>query len=146
MNMRTSTMDKAVQKNGHGNSLFQFFKVMHAFESKQPFARIGIDAMKLLEHIALQHANGRPLTVTEAMKLTSIASPSSIHKKIEKLRGEDLISHQYADTNRRTKYLMPSAYALKILAEMDHTLQHGAKQSHKVSKIRQHDQKRLGAG
>ncbi len=125
-------MDKAVQKNGQDNSLFQYFKVMHAFESRQPFARIGIDAMKLLEHIALQHASGQPLTVSQAMKLTSIASPSSIHKKIEKLRGEDLISHQFATTNRRTKYLTPSAYALKILAEMDHKLQNGMKESHKL--------------
>ncbi len=126
-------MNNMQLKNGSENSLYQYFKVMHAFESKQPFSRIGIDAMKLLEHIALQHATGQPLTVSQAMRLNSIASPSSIHKKIEKLRGEDLINHQFATANRRTKYLMPSNYALKLLAEMNHTLQNGIKETPKMS-------------
>lgn len=111
------------------NSLFQFFKVMHSYESKPPFVRVGIDAMKLLEHIALQHAAGQPLTVSQAMKLTSIASPSSIHKKIEKLREADLIHHQFSTSNRRTKYLTPSAFALRLLSEMNHALQNGNMES-----------------
>ncbi len=114
------------------NSLFHFFKVMHSYEAKQPFAGVGIDAMKLLEHIALQYAAGQPMTVSQAMKLASIASPSSIHKKIEKLRGADLIHHQFSTTNRRTKYLTPSAYALRLLGEMNHKLQNGNFESPKL--------------
>jgi hypothetical protein len=56
---------------------------------------------------------GKAMTVSNAMKLSNIASPASIHRKLELLRVANLISHEFNDGNRRTKYLAPTPLTLK---------------------------------
>jgi len=88
---------------------FPLLKTFADFESGQVFTTMDAETVKLLEQIVIQYAEGHPLTVSQAMMLSRIASPSSLHKKIEKLRKANLISHEYNAANRRTKYLMPSS-------------------------------------
>jgi DNA-binding MarR family transcriptional regulator len=65
-------------------------------------------AKRLLEVIALSHAENRPLTVSEAMALEPIASPGTIHRKLDLLREMGLINQIFQGDNRRTKYLVPT--------------------------------------
>jgi DNA-binding MarR family transcriptional regulator len=65
----------------------------------------------LLRVIGLHHAQGQPLTVTQAMALSAIASPATIHRKLDTLRELDLIEQTFEGSNRRTKYLSPTQTA-----------------------------------
>ena len=82
------------------------------FLSYSSDANLDIDhtAHKLLEIIAVC-AQHEPLTVTEAMELTEIASPATVHRKLNQLIAKQLITAVYDGQNRRTKYLvlMPKA-------------------------------------
>jgi DNA-binding MarR family transcriptional regulator len=65
------------------------------------------DAFKLLEIIASRHYENNPITVSEAMRLGVIASPASIHRKLDILREGGLITSLHKDNDRRTQYLKP---------------------------------------
>lgn len=69
------------------------------------------ESSKLLEIISVAHAQNKPLTVTEAMRLRIVASPASIHRKLDQLRELGYVDGVYQGKNRRTRYLMPLSKA-----------------------------------
>jgi DNA-binding MarR family transcriptional regulator len=68
-------------------------------------ANLDLTAIRLLEVIAGCHYH-EPLTVTEAMSLQEIASPATLHRKLDDLLIAGLITHQQLPDNRRTKNLL----------------------------------------
>ena len=56
---------------------------------------------KLLETIAIKSAQGQPMVVTQTMELSDIASPATIHRRIEVLKKAGLI--QVIQTRSRGK-------------------------------------------
>jgi len=87
-------------------------KIILSLEKQAPFRDLDQESIKLLEVIALGELEGTPLQVTKAMELKHIASPASIHRKLETLRTQGLIEHVFVEGNRRTKYLKPTELAL----------------------------------
>ena len=79
---------------------------------------IDSNALLLLNEIALQHFAGKTLSVTQAMALKKLASPATLHRKIDALREAGLIEQIFVGKNRRTKYLVPTkdthAYFAKL--------------------------------
>ena len=72
---------------------------------------IDATAMLLLNEIAVRNLEGKTITVTEAMTISSIASPATIHRKLDELREVGLIEQIFEGNNRRTKYLVPTKTA-----------------------------------
>ena len=72
---------------------------------------IDATAMLLLNEIAVRNLEGKTITVTEAMSLSTIASPATIHRKLDELREAELIEQIFEGKNRRTKYLVPTKTA-----------------------------------
>ena len=90
----------------------RFLNLLHALEGGEQNKGLDLEARKLLEIIAVRHEQQQPLTVTEAMALSHIASPATIHRKLDQLREAGLVDARYEDNNRRTKFLMPTQAAL----------------------------------
>lgn len=74
---------------------------------------IKFDALtiRVLEAIALGEHNGKPLTVTAAMNLGEIASPATLHRRIDKLAAGDWVVRRHLDYTPRFKYLFLTAKA-----------------------------------
>ena len=85
---------------------------------KSPVKKIDSTALLLLNEIAVQHYDGKNITVTEAMLLSNIASPATVHRKLDELREAGLIEQVFEGKNRRTKYLVPSKEADSYFAKM----------------------------
>jgi Fe2+ or Zn2+ uptake regulation protein len=104
----------------------RFLNLIHALDSGHQTPAMDLDAKKLLEVIAVHHAQGQPLTVTDAMALSAIASPATIHRKLDQLRELDMVHTIFEGKNRRTKYLIPTQaahdYFEKISAAMQQAL------------------------
>ena len=83
----------------------RFLNLLHTLEGAGQMPDIDADSRKLLELIALKHNQQNPLTISEAMALGHIASPATIHRKLDQLRELGMIDSHYEGTNRRTKYL-----------------------------------------
>ena len=75
-------------------------------------------ALQLLNEIAVQHFDGKTLTVAQAIALNKIASPATLHRKLDELREAGLIQQIFEGKNRRTKYLVPTKAADADFAKM----------------------------
>ncbi len=67
-------------------------------------ADLDLTALKLLDTLASCHYH-EPLTVTEAMELQEIASPATLHRKLDELELAGLIIRTSVD-DRRTKHVL----------------------------------------
>ena len=85
---------------------------------KTPVKNIDSTALLLLNEIAVQHYDGKNITVTQAMLLTNIASSATVHRKLDKLIEVSLIEQVFEGKNRRTKYLIPTKEAESYFAKM----------------------------
>jgi len=90
----------------------RFLTLLHSIEGKGEIPVLDLDAKKLLETIAVRHSQGKPLTVTEAMAMSHIASPATIHRKLDVLREIGMIDTHFEGSNRRTKFLVPTTQAV----------------------------------
>ncbi len=88
-----------------------YFRFLALVETPTNLLKVSRDALALLDVIA-SCADLDPLSVTEAMSLSDIASPATIHRKLDELVEAGLVTHDYREGNRRTKYLLPTKKAL----------------------------------
>lgn len=107
----------------------RFLNIIHALENGQNAPSMDLDAKKLLEIIAVSHAASKPLTVTDAMGLTHVASPATIHRKLDQLRELNMIETLYEGTNRRTKYLIPTQTAHDYFAQVGRAMEEALAQA-----------------
>ncbi len=91
----------------------RFLTLLHTIEGKGELPLLDLDAKKLLETIAVRYSQGKPLTVTETMAMSHIASPATIHRKLDILREIGMIDTQFEGSNRRTKFLAPTPQAVQ---------------------------------
>jgi DNA-binding MarR family transcriptional regulator len=75
-------------------------------------------ALQLLNEIAVQHFDGKTLTVSQALAFNKIASPATLHRKLDELREAGLIQQVFEGKDRRTKYLVPTKEADAYFAKM----------------------------
>lgn len=95
------------------NTYLRFLNLLRGVEASFLPPTLDTTAKCLLERIACQHALDDPLTVTAAMALQDVASPATIHRKIDDLRTAGLVETEFQGDNRRTKYLTPTSKARK---------------------------------
>jgi Fe2+ or Zn2+ uptake regulation protein len=96
----------------------RFLNFIHALDGDANAPQMDLDAKKLLEVIYVKHGQGTPLTVTDAMTLNHIASPATIHRKLDQLRELGMIDTVFEGKNRRTKYLVTTQVAHDYFAKL----------------------------
>lgn len=85
-------------------------------------ADVDLLALRLLEAIAIADAKDTRLTVTDAMALREIASPATMHRKLNTLLDAGLITQVFEGKNRRTKYLVPTVSAAKQFEQLGNAM------------------------
>jgi Fe2+ or Zn2+ uptake regulation protein len=101
----------------------RFLNLIHALDGGANAPAMDLDAKKLLEVIAVRHSAEKPLTVTDAMALNTIASPATIHRKLDQLRELGMIDTVFEGKNRRTKYLVPTQMAHDYFNQVGQVMQ-----------------------
>lgn len=91
------------------STFIRFLHLKEVLSGHQIDAEIDLTAQKLLEVLSLSHAQNKALSVTDAMQLQSIASPATLHRKLSNLLEMGYIEFVFDGTNRRTKYIHPTA-------------------------------------
>lgn len=77
-------------------------------KNKNALGAIDSTSQLLLHLIAVKKIDNKPMTVTEAMSLSEVGGPSTIHRKLDQLKDANLIETVFIGSNRRRKYLIPS--------------------------------------
>jgi len=92
------------------NLYIHFFRDLHI---KNKISPVGINptTLLLLHLVAVKNIEKKPLTITEAMSLSGVGSPATIHRKLDQLRDANLIESVFIGSNRRTKYIKTSKEA-----------------------------------
>ena len=100
----------------------RFLHLTQAISGELPTSNVDFSALRLLEAIAVAKAQGSPLTVTNAMELNTLASPATLHRKLDALLEAGLVEQEFEGKNRRTKYLVPTQSASKYFEQMGRAL------------------------
>lgn len=69
----------------------------------------------LFNLIAINDFHHKPMRVTEAMHKSMVASPATIHRKLDNLREKGLIDTMFEGKNRRTKFLVLTPMGVNYL-------------------------------
>ena len=78
--------------------------------------------IKVLEAIAMAESSDKPFTVNQAMALDSIASPATMHRRLDMLLDAGYITHVYKEKNRRTKYIVTTERSKTYFKALEHCL------------------------
>lgn len=89
------------------------------FELSQAYTLpVDLTAQRLLELITVRDDQGKRMTVTDAMMLRDLASPATLHRKLDDLMDAKLIEQKFEGRNRRTKYLVPTKKAVDHFSKL----------------------------
>jgi DNA-binding MarR family transcriptional regulator len=103
----------------------RFLSLVQALDSAS-VSDVDETSRHLLQLIVLKHAQGHALTVTDAMAMASVASPATIHRKLDALREAGLITQTFEGKNRRTKYLVPTDAANAYFSKLGQAMNEAA--------------------
>jgi len=105
------------------NAYFQFLINSYDLDINGKSSRhVDSTSTLLLNEIALHHFKRKPLTVSQAMDMSFIAGPATIHRKIKELQKDGLVELRYSGLNRRTKYLIPTDTANSHFKKMSEAM------------------------
>jgi DNA-binding MarR family transcriptional regulator len=105
----------------------RFLNVMKAIEADGELPQMDLECRRLLEEVAVRQHEGQSLTVTEAMALADIASPATLHRKLDQLLQLGMVEHQFEGDNRRTKYLVCTEASMRYFDRAGRAMQRSLK-------------------
>jgi DNA-binding MarR family transcriptional regulator len=100
----------------------RFLQLVSTLQGDSVGISVDLTALRLLEAVAVAHANGSALTVTKAMSLNNIASPATLHRKLTALLDANYIEFEFVGKNRRTKYVVPTKNAAQYFSKLGNAL------------------------
>ncbi len=77
----------------------------------------------LLQEVVLRWYENQPMTVREAIGLTDLGSPATLHKRITRLREKDMLSTLSLEGDRRAKLLIPTQRTLNYFNDLGQSMQ-----------------------
>ena len=77
----------------------------------------------LLQAVVLRWYEDQPMTVREAIGLTELGSPATLHKRITRLRDKDMLSTLNMEGDRRAKFLIPTQRTLDYFSHLGQSMQ-----------------------
>ena len=86
----------------------RFLQLARAVQQLPDAPQLDANEKALLEEIVLRWYENRVMTVREAIGLTQLGSPATLHKRITRLRQKDLLKTFNQPDDKRAKYLIPT--------------------------------------
>jgi len=86
----------------------RFLQLAKSVQQLPDAPQLDANEKALLEEIALRWFENRVMTVREAIGLSQLGSPATLHKRITRLRQKDLLKTFNQPEDKRAKYLIPT--------------------------------------
>ena len=77
----------------------------------------------LLHAVVLRWYEQRPMTVREAIALSNLGSPATLHKRVTRLREKEMLSTLNLEGDRRAKFLIPTERTLGYFNNLGQSMQ-----------------------
>ena len=103
-------------------SYLRFLQLAKAIESHPTAPPIDANEGALLNALSLHWMAGKPLAVREAMTLDTLGSPSTLHRRISRLKTMGLIEDKSSPGNLRIKLLVPTQKTMSFFDKIGASL------------------------
>lgn len=113
----------AIHRSPLASAYFRFLQLARAVQALPGGALLDANESALLEAVVLRWHEGQAMTVREAIHLTDLGSPATLHKRITRLRNKDLLSAYSEPGDRRAKFLIPTEQALDYFDRLGQSMQ-----------------------
>ena len=95
----------------------RFLQLAKAVQQLPDAPQLDANEKALLEEIVLRWYENRVMTVREAIGLTHLGSPATLHKRITRLRQKDLLKTFNQPDDKRAKYLIPTDKTMAMFGD-----------------------------
>ena len=99
------------------NAYLRFLQLAKAIQSLPDAPLLDANENALLEAIALRWFENKPMTVREAIGISQLGSPATLHKRITRLRNRDLVQTFNQPDDKRAKYLIPTDNSIAMFKD-----------------------------
>ena len=99
------------------NAYLRFLQLAKAIQSLPDAPLLDANENALLEAIALRWFENKPMTVREAIGISQLGSPATLHKRITRLRNRDLVQTFNQLDDKRAKYLIPTDKSIAMFKD-----------------------------
>ena len=86
------------------NAYLRLVRLLEALEGASDLFRLDSTEKKLLDLVAIHYLDNKPLLVSEAIYLSKIGSPATLHRRLSNLQKQGYIRYG-DDVDGRKKYL-----------------------------------------
>jgi hypothetical protein len=104
-------------KSATANAYMRFLQLARAVQQLPDAPQLDANEKALLEEIVLRWYEDRVMTVREAIGLTHLGSPATLHKRITRLRQKDLLKTFNQPDDKRAKYLTPTDKTMTLFGD-----------------------------
>ena len=104
-------------KSASANAYMRFLQLAKAVQELPDGPQLDANEKALLEEIALSWFENRVMTVREAIGLSHLGSPATLHKRITRLRQKDLLMTFNQPEDKRAKYLIPTDKTIAMFGD-----------------------------
>ncbi len=99
------------------NAYLRFLQLARGIQQLPDAPLLDANEKALLEEVALRWFENRTMTVREAIGLTQLGSPATLHKRITRLRHKDLLMTFSQPEDKRAKYLIPTEKTIDMFGD-----------------------------
>ncbi|NBO42494.1 MAG: hypothetical protein EBU92_13450 [Betaproteobacteria bacterium] len=103
-------------KSASASAYMRFLRLAKSVQQLPDAPQLDANEKALLEEIALRWFENRVMTVREAIGLSQLGSPATLHKRITRLRQKDLLKTFNQPEDNRAKYLIPTDKTIAMFA------------------------------
>ena len=104
-------------KSATANAYMRFLQLARAVQQLPDAPQLDANEKALLEEIVLRWYENRVMSVREAIGLTHLGSPATLHKRITRLRQKDLLKTFNQPDDKRAKYLIPTDRTMSLFGD-----------------------------
>jgi len=95
----------------------RFLNLKNTLLQNEVDRELDLTSQKLLDLVALSEHRGQRMTVSESMSL-SLASPATLHRKIDELLAKNYVTLEFDGQDKRTKYVTLTKKSIKHFSEL----------------------------
>ena len=83
----------------------RFVNVLKGMQKEDANTEIEPVCALILDEIAVREMHDEPMTVSDVMELTNLASSATLHRKFSDMLKNEWVETRFQNDNRRTKYI-----------------------------------------
>lgn len=105
------------------SAYLRFLQLARAIQALPDGMEMDANEEALLQEVVLRWFENTPMTVREAIGLTVLGSPATLHKRITRLRQKEMLNTLNLEGDRRAKFLIPTTRTLQYFSHLGESMQ-----------------------